>query len=125
MVPLSTLIEAQELEVSCGHCQWADKRPLSWLCERCDMHCPRCDGVIVLNTSDRRRAITALRRQASSLHALLVESLTAANAAMSRSPAQARVATPRDELLLVQRYQDDRRPAMNEVSHRRGNRTSR
>jgi hypothetical protein len=68
MSALSEAIESRELAVQCRCCGWSEPRTLSWLSARRDMNCPACCSVIVLNTSERRREISHLRRQMAALH---------------------------------------------------------
>jgi PHP family Zn ribbon phosphoesterase len=79
MGPLSDLIETRSLAVACPHCTWSGYRSLSWLSERRDMTCPTCDGVIVLNTSARRREIAHERRMVSTLHDHFVKMIPVAD----------------------------------------------
>jgi hypothetical protein len=113
--PLSALIESRELEVICGHCGWAGHRPLSWLSSHRDMNCPTCAGVIVLNTSERRREIMAVRRQVSALHDQLAGSLTVAEGIMAASASKPRSETPKPELTLLHQLRDNKWPSLNDT----------
>jgi hypothetical protein len=68
MCALSEAIESRELAIQCRCCGWSEPRTLSWLSARRDMNCPGCCSVIVLNTSERLREISHLRRQMAALH---------------------------------------------------------
>jgi hypothetical protein len=94
---LAALIESYELEIDCGHCGWAGQRNLGWLGTHRDMNCPACGGVIVLNTSERRRRISAVRRQVAALHEQLSDSLSGAQHALT-SPHSASKAAASDTL---------------------------
>jgi hypothetical protein len=76
MSDLTAVIGSKELPVDCGQCNWQDARCLDWLLVHRDMICPGCGGVIVLNTSERRRQMAALQRQVRALHEQLVETLS-------------------------------------------------
>jgi hypothetical protein len=115
MIPLSVLIDSRELEVACGHCGWVGPRSLSWLNDRRDMNCPACDGVIVLNTSARRREILAVRRQVSSLHAQLTGSLSGASGVMPRSRSKPQATAPKSELTLLHQFSDNKWPSLNDT----------
>jgi len=108
MSALNDLIESRELEVQCRHCGWAELRTLSWLGVRRDMNCPACSGVIILNTSERRLAITRLRRQVSALHEHLVEMIPAADYSVNGAQLQVRTAplALRLELALASAYRE-------------------
>jgi hypothetical protein len=80
---LLALIDSYEFEIDCRHCGWSGRYSVGWLNARRDMNCPACRGVIVLNTSERRRQITALRRQVAALREQLHGSLLSARSVLS------------------------------------------
>jgi hypothetical protein len=106
MASLTAVIESKELQIECRPCGWRDYRSLSWLSDHRDMVCPVCLGVIVLNTSDRRREMAALRRQAYTLHDQLTISIPAT---IRPLPAKPRLA-----LTLLRQYRDNKWPSLND-----------
>ncbi len=119
MSALSEAIESRELAVRCPHCAWSDLRAISWLSERRDMNCPACRGVIVLNTSERRREISLLRRQVAILHKHLADLIPAADHFVNgtRRP----VRTTDMALALAGVYRENLFGRRSEVRSRRGN----
>jgi hypothetical protein len=105
---LTSLVETLQLQIECRHCGYCEQKTLSWLRERRDMNCCQCGGVIVLNTSERKREIAALRRQLASLHDQLVGAIPAADCVMDKVSGLVRAAlpVPRPELSLVHAYRD-------------------
>jgi hypothetical protein len=92
---LNALVESYELEIECRHCGWCGQRTLGWLAAHRDTNCPACRGVIVLNTSERRREISALRRQVAALHEQLSGSISSAeNVLAGAQAAQANAPKP-------------------------------
>jgi hypothetical protein len=76
MSELTAVIGSKELPVNCGQCNWQGARCLDWLLVHRDMICPDCGGVIVLNTSERRRQMVTLQRQVRALHEQLAQTLS-------------------------------------------------
>jgi hypothetical protein len=108
---LAALVNSYELEIHCRLCRWRGQRRVGWLNTHRDMTCPRCHGVIVLNTSERQRQITALRRQVSMLREQLMGSLESAESALSGSSLMRPGAAdaPASKLGLWQLYGDEAR----------------
>jgi hypothetical protein len=105
---LTNVIDLLQLQIECRHCGYCENKTLSWLETRRDMNCCQCSGVIVLNTSERKREIAALRRQVASLHEQLVETIPAADCIMAKATGTTRAAlsAPRLELSILQAYRD-------------------
>jgi hypothetical protein len=74
---LNDWIGSRDLEVGCRLCGWAGSRDLDWLSVHRDMNCPGCERVIILNTSEFKRAIADLRRQLSTLRQQLAAMIPA------------------------------------------------
>jgi len=108
MCALNDAIEARELKVQCRHCGWSEYRTLSWFGTRRDMNCPTCCGVIVLNTSERRREISLLRRQVAALHEHFATVIPAVGHTLAgvRAPARALPSAP--DLALAGAYRANR-----------------
>jgi ribosomal protein S27E len=105
---LTNVIEMLQLRVECRHCGHIEEKTLSWLSARRDMNCCQCGGVIVLNTSERKREIAALRRQVESLHEQLADVMPAAHNLVTQSGRLLRAAIPsvRPELSLLHAYRE-------------------
>ena len=108
MADLTSVLEMLQLRIECRHCGCCEDKTLSWLSTRRDMNCRQCSGVIVLNTSERKREISALRRQVASLHQQLSGTIPAAGCVMDKASRLIRAALPppRPELSLVHVYRD-------------------
>jgi hypothetical protein len=106
---LTSLLETFQLQIECRHCGCCEDKTLNWLNERRDMNCCQCGGVIVLNTSERKREIAALRRQVASLHDQLVGTIIpGADCVLAKVSGLMRSAltAPQLELSLVDAYRD-------------------
>jgi hypothetical protein len=107
---LVPLIESYEFEIDCRHCGWSGRHNVGWLNARRDMNCPACRGVIVLNTSERRRQIAALRRQVAALREQLHGSILYARSVLSGAvSARQGAGAPLSKLGLWQLYGGGRR----------------
>ena len=115
MADLTNVIEMLQLRIECRHCGCCEDKTLSWLSTRRDMNCHQCGGVIVLNTSERKREIAALRRQIASLHRQLSGTIPAANCVMDKSSGliRASLPPPLPELSLVCVYRDSSGRSLN------------
>lgn len=116
MADLTNMIDTLQLRVECPHCGYGEDKTLSWLSTRRDMNCCQCSGVIVLNTSERKREMAALRRQVESLHDQLVDTISTADCIKTQTGKffKAALPAPRPELSLVSAYRDCSGRAMNE-----------
>src|ERR1700742_908323 len=102
MADLETLIDSRELDIDCRQCGWRGGRPLAWLRVQRDMNCPACRAVIVLNTSERRRQMAAVRRQVEALHQQLTDTIPSASRMLTRLESTAHHSTATNlELSLV------------------------
>ncbi len=72
------------------------------------MNCPACAGVIVLDTSDMRRAIANQRRQLSALHEQMTKLLGGACkiAPHSRLPPRTAPLAPQLDLAIARKHPD-------------------
>ena len=108
MADLTNVIETLRLRIECPHCGYSEEKSLHWLSGRRDMNCCQCSGVIVLNTSNRKREMAALRRQVENLHDQLIDAIATPDCI--KTPAgklvRAPLSTPRPELCLVHAYKD-------------------
>jgi len=106
MSPLNDLIGSRKLDVCCRLCGWTGTRALDWLSVQRDMNCPACTSVIVLNTSEFKRAIASLRRQVSMLHQQLAAVIPAEGCTGGHAPRPLRTpsAQANGELALLRVY---------------------
>ncbi len=108
MYALDEVIGLRNLDVNCRLCGWAEARTVAWLSTRRDMNCPSCASVIVLNTSEFKRSIAALRRQVAALQQQLTETFTARarSTTFEHRTTRAKSAIPSCEpvLMLADRY---------------------
>jgi hypothetical protein len=111
MFDLGAVIAAREIDVGCRQCGWTEPRALSWLDSKRHMNCPKCDSLIVLNTSDVRRAITQQRQQLTALHGQLVNLLGSSNEVSKPAQCSRRSLQPRPalDLELAQHFASARR----------------
>lgn len=121
MSALSEAIESREIEVQCRCCGWSELRTLNWLGARRDMHCPACLSVIVLNTSERRREISHLRRQMAALHEHFADVISERNHFTSAARMPVRAAPSAPNLALVDAYRGNLSGRSGEARSRRGN----
>jgi hypothetical protein len=121
MCALSDAIGSRELTVQCRHCGWSEFRTLSWLGARRDMNCPTCCGVIVLNTSERRREISHLRRQVAALHAHFADMIPAIDQFVNATRVPANSAPLVQELALAGAYRENLSGRGGDARSARGN----
>jgi hypothetical protein len=106
MNALNILIEQHEMSIECPHCGWMGTNTLEWMSAHRDTKCPACLGVIVLNTTEKRREIANFRRQALALAAQLSDSIPVI---LRPLPAK-----PKLQLVIADLYGGNRWHAMNE-----------
>jgi uncharacterized Zn finger protein (UPF0148 family) len=124
MDELDSVIDSRELDVDCRRCGWRGERPLAWLRAQRDMNCPACRSVIVLNTSERRRQMAAVRRQVEALHRQLSDTIPSAAGMMTGRESGHTSTTTHLQLSLMVVYRDSARRRA-DVSSRRTARTKR
>jgi hypothetical protein len=119
MGALNEVIESTELPVHCRRCGWTEQRTVMWLSAHRDMNCPACCSVIVLNTSERRREISQLRRQLAALHDHLSDLIPLAGHLLNGMPTPVR--TPAPDLALASAYRKNRSGRGGQVRSSSGN----
>ncbi len=70
---LSEIVNAYELTIACEKCGAQSQQSIGWIRAHRDMKCPRCEAVIVLNTSRITGTIRSLERRLNDLQSQLAE----------------------------------------------------
>jgi anaerobic ribonucleoside-triphosphate reductase len=70
---LAEIISAYELSIACEKCGAQTQQSIGWIRLHRDMKCPRCESVIVLNTSRITGTIRSVERRLNDLQSQLTE----------------------------------------------------